>query len=237
MKREIVNMKKCGFTLAEVLITLGIIGVVAAMAIPALLTAADKKSTVSKLQRAIAVINQAQQLSDEGTGGISYDDAINLGSKKYFETYWAPYIRAVTYCDTYARCGYSSNTPFLSSNGKRASSALQIVHNSRVAFYTPDAFLYLITNARYSGSKVKENSANVVVDINGSQGPNRFGRDVFVLARLTEGRGIVPLGIGLSDEEVKEGCSKQNQDEPVSRGYCAEWIRREGWKIPTDYPW
>ncbi|MBR6301206.1 prepilin-type N-terminal cleavage/methylation domain-containing protein [bacterium] len=232
------NNKKCAFTLAEVLITLGIIGVVAAMSIPTLLASIDKKSTVSKLQRSIAVINQAQQLSDEGTGGISPTEAITLGSKKYFDTYWAPYIKAVTFCDTYARCGYSSNTPFLSSNGKKASSALQIVHNSRIAFYTPDGFLYLVTNARYTGgNKVKENSANVVVDINGSQGPNRFGRDVFVLVRLTEGKGIVPLGLELSDTEVKKGCSKQNQNEPVSKGYCAEWIRRSGWKIPKDYPW
>lgn len=36
-------MKKLAFTLAEVLITLGIIGVVAAMTIPTLVTNADKK--------------------------------------------------------------------------------------------------------------------------------------------------------------------------------------------------
>ena len=228
--------KNFGFTLAEVLITLGIIGVVAAMAIPTLINAIDKKSTVTKLQRAISVINHAQQLSDEGTGGLSPSDALTLGSEKYFKTYWAPYIRAVTYCDSYSKCGYSSNSPFYASNG-RSKSSLMLVHNSRVVFYTPDGFLYIITNARYNNNEIRENSANVVVDINGSKGPNRFARDVFVLQIKTDGNGIVPLGYDLADDEVKAGCSNSNQTEAVSQGYCAEWIRRNGWKIPVGYPW
>ena len=43
--------KKAAFTLAEVLITLGIIGVVAAMTIPNLITAHQKRVTVTKLQK------------------------------------------------------------------------------------------------------------------------------------------------------------------------------------------
>ena len=229
--------KNWGFTLAEVLLTLGIIGIVAAMTIPMVIGSAEKKSTVTKLQRAIGIINSANKMSEEDTGGISTTDAIEIGSKNYYKKYWAPYIHAMTYCDNYSKCGYTSNTPFLSVNGKRASNALQLVHNSRISFRTQDGILYLITNARYDGSNIKENSANVVVDINGSQKPNRFGKDVFVLLRLTDGRGIIPMGYDLSDAEIKDGCSKTNQNEPVSKGYCAEWIRREGWKIPKDYPW
>lgn len=40
-----------GFTLAEVLITLGIIGVVAAMTIPTLMTNYQKKSTATQLKK------------------------------------------------------------------------------------------------------------------------------------------------------------------------------------------
>ena len=52
-----------GFTLAEVLITLGIIGVVAAMTIPNLMTKNQQRETVTKLERAISVFNQAYKMS------------------------------------------------------------------------------------------------------------------------------------------------------------------------------
>ena len=56
-------MKDKGFTLAEILITLGIIGVVAAMTIPTLITNYQKKASVTKLQKAISILNQAYKLS------------------------------------------------------------------------------------------------------------------------------------------------------------------------------
>ena len=42
---------KFGFTLAEVLITLGIIGVVAALTLPSLVTNYQKQVTVNKLKK------------------------------------------------------------------------------------------------------------------------------------------------------------------------------------------
>ena len=44
-------MKKIGFTLAEVLITLAIIGVVAVMTIPTLIANYQKKATATKVKR------------------------------------------------------------------------------------------------------------------------------------------------------------------------------------------
>ena len=47
------NIRRVAFTLAEVLITLGIIGIVAAMTIPTLIVNYQKKQTVSKLKQTI----------------------------------------------------------------------------------------------------------------------------------------------------------------------------------------
>ena len=52
-------MKKSGFTLAEVLITLVIIGVIAAMTIPTLLSNTNKQETKTALKKAMSIINQA----------------------------------------------------------------------------------------------------------------------------------------------------------------------------------
>ena len=48
-------MKKA-FTLAEVLITLGIIGVVASMTLPAIIQKNNEKTTVSKLKKVYSVL-------------------------------------------------------------------------------------------------------------------------------------------------------------------------------------
>ena len=50
---------KNAFTLAEVLITLVIIGVVAAITVPSLMSNTNKKENIVRLKKAVSVINQA----------------------------------------------------------------------------------------------------------------------------------------------------------------------------------
>ena len=63
------KIKKSGFTLAEVLITLGIIGVVAAMTLPALVGKYKEKQRVTQLKKAYSILNQAflMAIKDYGT--------------------------------------------------------------------------------------------------------------------------------------------------------------------------
>lgn len=64
-------MKKYfGFTLAEVLITLGIIGVVAAMTLPALIASHRKHEVVTKLEKFYSVFNQAVRMSEAEYGDV-----------------------------------------------------------------------------------------------------------------------------------------------------------------------
>ena len=59
---------KVGFTLAEVLITLGIIGVVAAMTIPVLLANTTSQKYRSKFKKTISTLSQAARMSDAQYG-------------------------------------------------------------------------------------------------------------------------------------------------------------------------
>lgn len=57
--------RKIGFTLAEVLITLGIIGVVAAITIPALISNYQMTANRTKLKKIASILNQVGQMSKE----------------------------------------------------------------------------------------------------------------------------------------------------------------------------
>ena len=64
--------KKAAFTLAEVLITLGIIGIVAAMTLPALMANGRKQETVARLKKFNSMMLQAILLSENDNGPYEY---------------------------------------------------------------------------------------------------------------------------------------------------------------------
>lgn len=233
---RMVNLKiGKGFTLAEVLITLGIIGVVAAITIPNLITEHQKRTTVTKLQKAISVMNQAYRLSYDDVGEVSIEDAAAMGAKEYFNKYWAPYIKVLLYCDTYETCGYKTYF-FDTFNYTNKPNILPAGYGT--GFITMDGFF---VNIRVKGG---ENNGKVTgqifVDLNGTKKPNMVGKDVFILERRVDGEKggvVIPFDSDASDEQINNvTCSSQSSEKTNGYG-CAEKIRRAGWKIEKDYPW
>ena len=74
-------MKRNGFTLAEVLITLGIIGVVAAMTIPTLMTKYQKHKTETQLVKFYSMMNQTLRMSVAENGDRSEEHTSELQSR------------------------------------------------------------------------------------------------------------------------------------------------------------
>lgn len=102
-----------GFTLAEVLITLGIIGVVAAMTIPVMISSYNKHITETRLKKFYSLFNQAIKLSVAENGEVEgwdsywdaskniYDEDGNVKENSdvvdaAFEKYLAPYMKVMT---------------------------------------------------------------------------------------------------------------------------------------------
>lgn len=85
------------FTLAEVLITLGIIGVVAAMTIPTLIQKTTNLIVETKLKKIYSVMNQAIMLSELDNGPKEKWPADCDGNcKTYYEKYLFPYLKKIT---------------------------------------------------------------------------------------------------------------------------------------------
>ena len=95
------GLKVFGYTLAEVLITLGIIGIIAALTIPPLTVNYQKKEAATKLKYTYSMLAQAILLSEKDNGFESeweLDKSESSGVKiteKFVKTYIEPYIKTI----------------------------------------------------------------------------------------------------------------------------------------------
>ena len=102
-------MKKFAFTLAEVLITLGIIGVVAAMTMPTLVANYQKTVTVNRLKKAYSVMSNAFVTSQDENGDMNTWGMNNIGSvSDGYRNVIPPFLKnyIIKYLDVSNDCGF-----------------------------------------------------------------------------------------------------------------------------------
>lgn len=202
------NMK--GFTLAEVLITLGIIGVVAAMTLPSLIQERQNKVLETQFKKSYSLISQAflSVINDE-YGGIAdfnvaglYNLVENL-SKRYknASTLWPVLPDYPNNSDT-ARCdflaGYYKNFTGKSGYSRFNDGIIQVNDGSTVYFDvdSADSLTYGIIL--------------IALDVNGWRNkPNRYGYDFFVFTLEKDGR-LIPMGGETTLYPEKSYCSKSS---------------------------
>ena len=221
-------LPKAAFTLAEVLITLGIIGVVAALTLPTIISNYKKQVTVSKLQKTYSTINNAFKQSEAANESSEFwDDPVVTGSQSYFEKYFKPYLNGATQCFSYQECGYKSNPPYKFLNGAYIQTSMDSnsLKRDRFAFYMPDGVFYWFIIAGGAGVIIPQSI--VYIDINGGKSPNIIGKDVFLFHRVP-GKGILPSGYQQPANTVSNVCQRDGQ-------YCAAKIMQDGWKITYPY--
>jgi prepilin-type N-terminal cleavage/methylation domain-containing protein len=126
-------MKKA-FTLAEVLITLGIIGIVAVLTMPVLVANYQKKVIVTRMHKFYSAFNQALKLSEIDNGEIStwkfgtlYNKASNV---IFYETYLKDYFKVIKQ-DTY----YEMKMPIHGVRLFLADGSAVLIDNNWVNFY------------------------------------------------------------------------------------------------------
>lgn len=245
------------FTLAEVLITLGIIGVVAALTIPTLLTEHAKRSTVTQLKKAYSDISQALRLAESEYGSpegwLEFDEEFEELSSNFINNIFKPNIKIVQDCsgDDSSLCWGDTYTTLA---GVKYGVGNSKVYNTFVTIngysvkYWPGGF---VKNTLYVPHY------QFIIDINGKSLPNILGKDTFQFTYVPLNNGgwsLIPAGSygenyllkdsrelkKYSREELfsdsKNGCSK-NVTSTTGGTFCAALIIQDGWKISKDYPW
>lgn len=167
------KQKRFAFTLAEVLITLGIIGVVAAMTIPTLITNYKAKRLHSQFLKSYSTVQQAFKMME--------NDDVSLDPSTYSNNFYETFMN---YLSGATDCRYKSNPQcyhggkgYTSYDGK-ASVTSWIFDDGMIALQ--DGTLLLFDNGLNNTGIIY-----VSVDLNGYEGkPNRLGYDLFTFQFL-----------------------------------------------------
>ena len=212
-------LKKCAFTLAEVLITLGIIGVVAAITIPSLVTNYQKHVVETKLAKFNSTMNQAMRLSMVDNGdpdgwlernhNYSYPETV-----EFMNTYFLPYMK------------YIKTEPSSSQNGIRV----------------------ILLDGSYFSFSVTQDGGDIVYYVNGKPEINPRNKFQYQFTKRADlsgwekvnSSGYIEPYVFMWNGNVthlKNGNTWACKKGCTNCGYCTKLIQLNGWKIPKDYPW
>lgn len=223
------------FTLAEVLITLGIIGIVASMTIPTLVNNVQKREYVSRLKKTYAILNQAFQkyAADQGcigdlecTGLFSDTTPSKATEWRYF---FNNYLKVAKDCGTGTGCFPAEenylNIPSGSMNPDSDTDYYKVIlaDGQSIGVQTFDG-ANLSCHSWYNydgGGSLKNGCGYIIIDTNGLKGPNKSGRDYFpeFSLALTKEHFVVPF---FSSKAYVNGTTDMYawSDPTVSIYYC-----------------
>ena len=199
------NSRKIAFTLAEVLITLGIIGVVAAMTMPSLIQHHREKAMVTSLEKFVSTISQAVDLYkadnecvDSISTCVSY---ISKGDEN---------------CENFAPIAAKMNVIASVKNANKSTAdwlpdkAYNYYGEEQEGIYggvskrNIGACAYLLNDGTTFAVDINPTNFDIMVDVNGKKLPNRVGQDIFPL--------LIGADANFVNAGVTSGNSNKNKD-------------------------
>ena len=169
--------RRVAFTLAEVLITLGIIGVVASLTLPSVIHQYRKKALETQFKTAYSFINQALVMTKQDLGSNSLFDDYTVYDSEQGYVYANEFKKAF-----YKRLRVVGNATLEPSDYSTYSDKNIKAVGDGVSFTisAPEKVLENGMTVRASvGGGIAGKYISVQVDINGNKGPNRRGHDLF----------------------------------------------------------
>lgn len=210
-------MNKHGFTLAEILITLGIIGVVSAMTLPTVIKNYQKKVASTRVKTAYSQLLQTIQRSEVDNGEIKSWDFETTSTETFTKKYIEPYFKGMTLCTNFEKCP----------------TGISLVNADRRYFFNNGVQIDFYRSM---------NTIYILADIDGPKGKNTMGYDWFYFTYNKDLNRIMPFGWfdGITKEDILNGtqnrCTKDTSIYNYRHG-CTALLMLLGWEMTNDYPW
>lgn len=245
MKKKIYN-KFIAFTLVEVLLVLVIIGIIAAITIPPLVSNFQKQITINQYKKIYSTLSTAIKRSEADNRFVddwdfsytAYQPETNV---IWVNTYITPYLTIADACENGQGCWA---TQIKKPNGDEFTMYPE-TNSNFLKYRLPDGAVIAVILR-------DDERIEVLVDVNGSQKPNIMGKDVFDFWLLNKNSvsstytyvnpttgGIYPCGYGVDitgGSYSSYGCGK-NVAGGSAGSFCGMKIIEDGYRINDDYPW
>ena len=189
----LIRRTKQAFTLAEVLLTLAIIGVVAALTIPAVITKVTNAQFVTGAKKAYNTLKSIEQKAAIDFGDRTLWDP-SLSETEYFNKYYKPYLDVLKDCKDDGEEGcWGAQYRYLN-GGQIDPSHNNLGYN-------------IITS---DGMSMKFDiytrwNVTISVDVNGPKGPNVWGKDVYAFEHCFY-IGMKPFGSHYVTADIEDKC-------------------------------
>ena len=239
---------KAAFTLAEVLITLGIIGVVAAMTIPTLISNYKERVTITKVKQTFSYLTQAYTYSvlENGTpetwklGTGMYDSNAHVAMANYFK----PYFKLSKDCVGKSKDYVMENCLAIASDGitgEAMATSMRLNNGVTIKFrmWSPDCA------AGYANDNNEFTTCGAITAyIDPMSSNQKSGRNIFEFY-LTK-KGVVPMGMDGSGLTFEKACNLNisNPYPSFTNGNmyaCTAWVvynsNMDYLKCPGDLSW
>ena len=205
------NRKYIAFTLAEVLITLGIIGVVAAMTLPAVVGKYRRLVAETKLKKFYSVINQslARSLAEKGDIEIDTSDISDDANAEFLEEWCRENM--VKYLVKLKEEGIEKNPNYYK---------IVFMDGSGAAIYLNNAAMYVFYQLNFNKPSITKT--------------NMDGANEFLFLYDREEHRVEPIFKDWNVSSLKNNCYATGDSQ---RHGCAALIQKNNWEIPDDYPW
>ena len=212
-----------GFTLAEVLITIGVIGVVAAMTIPTLIQSYRNRIVETRLQKVYSIMNQAIQRAEADYGAKELWD---YADPDFWDKYFAPYIKVLK-TETVEN-GSTYNIIYFPDGSIIAKKI-----DGSEYFYYPNGKNF---NIKSLNETKKINTGITLFTF-------RFNPTTEFTNKVNEKnphyrKGFMPYAYHWNGTvaDLKEGFYPCKENGNRTPNFCTMYIMQNGWKIPKDYP-